>query len=88
MLNYKRILREGINQYEKRLLDKEDSDFRTALLDLVDGLRTYHKRVLEALPKMGAPTELLQALKQVPFSPARTAYEAIVALNFCLSLEE
>ena len=87
MLNYKRILREGINQYERRLLEKDDSDFKRALLDLIDGLRTYHKRALEALPQMGAPTELLRALKQVPFSPARTAYEAMVSLNFCLSLD-
>lgn len=87
MLNYKRILAEGIDRYEQRLLAKSDSDFRTALLDLIAGLRTYHRRALEALPAMGAPEELLRALARVPFSPARTAYEAIVALNFCLSLD-
>lgn len=87
MLNYKRILAEGIDRYEQRLLAKSDSDFRTALLDLIAGLRTYHRRALEALPGMGAPQELLDALKNVPFSPAKTAYEAIVALNFCLSLD-
>ena len=87
MLNYKRILAEGIDGYEKRLLAKKDSDFRTALLDLIEGLRTYHRRALEALPDMGAPQELLDALANVPFSPAQTAYEAMVALNFCLSLD-
>jgi len=87
MLNYKRILAEGIDGYEQRILAKNDSDFRTALLDLIAGLRTYHRRALEALPDMGAPQELLDALKNVPFSPAQTAYEAIVALNFCLSLD-
>ncbi len=87
MLNYKRILAEGIDGYEKRLLAKRDSDFRSALLDLIAGLRTYHRRALEALPAMGAPQELLDALKTVPFSPAQTAYEATVALNFCLSLD-
>ena len=88
MLNYKRILAEGIHEYERRLLAKQESDFRTALLDLIEGLRTYHRRALEALPAMGAPQELLAALEQVPFSPARNAYEAIVSLNFCLSLDE
>ncbi len=88
MLNYKRILAEGIDEYEKRLLAKEESDFRTALLDLIAGLRTYHRRALEALPSMGAPKELLEALQRVPFAPAETAYEAMVALNFCLSLDE
>ena len=87
MLNYKRILAEGIDGYERRLLEKQDSDFCTALLDLIEGLRTYHRRALEALPAMGAPEELLDALKHVPFSPAKTAYEATVALNFCLSLD-
>ncbi len=88
MLNYKRILAEGINQYEKRLLAKKDSDFKTALLDLIAGIRTYHKRALEALPGLGAPKELVDALTRVPFSPAKTAYEAVVSLNFCLSLDE
>ena len=88
MLNYKRILSEGINQYEKRLLAKEQSAFQTALLDLIAGLREYHRRAVEALPAMGAPDALVEALKRVPFAPARTAYEAVVALNFCLSLDE
>ena len=88
MLNYKRILAEGINRYEERLLALEDSDFKTALLDLIIGIRAYHKRALEALPGLGAPSELIDALSQVPFSPAKTAYEAVVALNFCLSLDE
>jgi formate C-acetyltransferase len=87
MLNYKRILAEGIDHYEQRLLAKEESDFRSALLDLIAGLRTYHRRAMEALPAMGAPKALLEALARVPFSPAETAYEAIVALNFCLSLD-
>ncbi len=87
MLNYKRILAEGINGYEARLLAKKESDFRTALLDLIDGIRTYHKRALEALPAMGAPEKLIDALRVVPFSPARNAYEAIVSINFCLSLD-
>lgn len=87
MLNYKRILAEGINGYEARLMAKKESDFRTALLDLIDGIRTYHRRALETLPEMGAPQKLLDALRTVPFSPATNAYEAIVSLNFCLSLD-
>jgi len=87
MLNYKRILAEGIDQYERRLLAKQPSNFRTAMLDLVAGLRTYHRRALAALPGMGAPAELLDALTRVPFTPAKTAYEATVALNYCLALD-
>ncbi len=87
MLNYKRILAEGIDRYEERLLVKPESDFRNALLDLIVGLRAYHARALKALPDMGAPAELVRALERVPFSPATNAYEAIVALNFVLSLD-
>lgn len=88
MLNYKRILAEGIDQYERRLLSKKESNFRTGLLDLIEGIRSYHRRALEALPSMGAPQMLIDALKVVPFSSATNAYEAIVALNFCLSLDD
>ena len=86
-LNYKRILSEGIDTYEKRLLAKPSGDFRDALLDLIAGLRAYHARAVAALPAMGAPQSLVDALHVVPFSPATNAYEAIVALNFCLSLD-
>lgn len=87
MLNYKRILREGINRYEERLQEKKDSDFKAALLDLIEGIRTYHCRALAALPGLGAPEALIKALEKVPFNPAETAYEAMVSLNFCLSLD-
>ena len=88
MLNYKRILAEGINRYEERLKAKKGSDFRNGLLDLIEGIRAYHRRALETLPAMGAPEQLIEALKVVPFSPATNAYEALVALNFCLSLDD
>ncbi len=88
MLNYKRILREGINRYEERLLAKKESDFRNGLLDLIEGIRTYHRRALESIEGMGAPKMLIDALKVVPFSPATNIYEAIVSLNFCLSLDD
>ena len=87
VLNYKRILAEGIDGYERRLLEKPESDFRSALLDLIAGIRSYHRRALEALPSLGAPERLVSALMRVPFSPARNAYEAIVSLNFCLELD-
>ena len=87
VLNYKRILAEGIGGYERRLRALPESDFRDGLLDLIEGIRAYHRRALLALPALGAPEELLSALEKVPFSPAETAYEAMVSLNFCLSLD-
>lgn len=87
MLNFKRILKEGISSYQKRLESKPDSNFKTALLDLIEGIRDYHRRALEILPSMDAPQKLIDAMKVVPFSPATNVYEAIVSLNFCLSLD-
>lgn len=87
MLNYTRILAEGIDRYEERLHALPDSDFKAGLLDLIIGLRAYHRRALEYLNTVNAPTKLIEALNKVPFSPATNAYEAVVALNFMLSLD-
>ena len=88
MLHYSRILSEGINRYEERLTALPDSDFKTGLLDLIIGLKAYHARAIEYLIDVKAPSELITALKRVPFSPATNIYEAIVSLNFMLSLKK
>jgi len=87
MLNYSRILAEGINGYIERLNALPKSDFREGLLDLIVGIRSYHQRAIEYLRTADAPSELVDALKNVPFSPATNAYEAMVSLNFMLSLD-
>ena len=84
MLNFKRMLAEGIDRYEQRLLAKDKSDFRDGLLDMIEGMRVFHRRSLAALPQMGAPQELIDALQKVPYAPAETAYEAVVSLNYGL----
>ncbi len=86
-LGYKRLLAEGIDGYEARLRALPESDFRTGLLDLIEGIRTYHTRALAYLLENGAPRTLTDALARVPFSPATDAYEALVAINFVLSLD-
>ena len=86
-LNYKRILAEGINGYRQRLMALEESDFRTGLLDLIEGIRAYHTRALSYLESANAPDMLIEAFSSVPFSPARNAYEALVSINFILSLD-
>ncbi len=86
-LNFKRIVAEGFNAYEERIRAMKDDDLREALLDLMIGIRTYHARMIEHLEAAGAPEKLVAALKKVPFSPAETAYEAIVSCNFALCLD-
>jgi len=86
-LNFKRIAAEGINSYEKRVGEMKNDDLREALLDLIAGIRTFHSRIIEYLEAEGAEKRLVDALKKVPFSPAETAFEAIVACNFTLCLD-
>ena len=86
-LNFKRILAEGIDSYESRVRAMKNDDLREALLDLIAGIRTYHERIVKYLESEGAEKRLVDALKKVPFSPAETAWEAIVACNFTLCLD-
>lgn len=86
-LNFKRILAEGIDSYEERVRAMRDEDLREALLDVICGIRNYHARIVEYLASAGAPEKLVNALRKVPFSPAETAYEAIVSCNFTLCLD-
>ncbi|MBD5550010.1 MAG: hypothetical protein HDQ96_02365 [Lachnospiraceae bacterium] len=85
--HYERIVREGFDSYAERIKKIEDEDMRDGLLDLLEGIRSYHARGLAWLEKAGADPELIQALKQVPFKPARTVYEAIVCWNYVMYLE-
>ena len=87
MPNYERILKEGFESYIQRIQQIQDTDFKEGLLHLVEGLRSYICRCIQYLESVHAPTELVQALKQVPMHPARNIYEAVVAWNFILYLD-
>lgn len=87
MPNYERILKEGFNGYEQRILKIKDRDFREGLLHLIEGIRSYLNRCVEYLISVNANEELIKALQKVPFKPADTVYEAIVCWNFVLYLD-
>ena len=80
----------------RRLPDEEKADFYLGLQDVLEGIRAWHERILDHLGtrRMDTPEAettrqaLLSALKQVPFRPARTFYEAIVAYNFVFYLDD
>lgn len=84
---YERIIREGFDSYVPRIQKIQDADMREGLLEVLEGLRDYHRRCIQELVRSGADEELIAALKQVPFQPARTIYEAIVCWNFVLYLD-
>ena len=71
-------------------------DFYLGLQDVLAGIRCWHDRVL-AMLEGRTSTEpalcrrrdaLVAALRQVPFRPARTFYEAVVAYNFIFYLDD
>lgn len=84
--NYSRIVREGLDSYRERILkispdSTEKAEFRGGMLLLVDALKGYTERCVEYLVSVGADKELIEALRRVPFKPARTYYEGLVSWN-------
>ncbi len=79
--NYKRILREGLNSYRTRIENQPDGEFRDGLLHLVDAMKNYITRSIAYLKSVNAPDDLIDALTRVPFEPAATYYEGLVAWN-------
>ena len=80
--NYERVLREGLNEYERRIDALPDGDFKRGMKILLEGIGIYHARCLSHLREVNAPKKLIQALENVPYKPATNIYEALVSLNF------
>ncbi|MBT7162936.1 MAG: hypothetical protein HN904_09165 [Victivallales bacterium] len=99
--NYGRVFREGLDSYEQRVeagieaAPEEARDFLLGMLDVLAGIRAWHRHLVEELERTRfAPSvaeqrrlRLLAALRHVPFRPARTFYEAMVAYNFTFYLD-
>lgn len=96
--NYDRVLREGLASYAERAeaglrvaSDPETKAFYTGMLDLLDGIRVWHARLIRQVQQYTASSSwkdrLLAALEQVPFHPARSFYEALVAYNVVYYLD-
>jgi len=80
--NYRRILKEGLSSYRARVMARpEGEEFREGLLALIAGMENYICRSIEYLRSAGAPQRLIRALERVPFEPAATYYEGLVAWN-------
>lgn len=65
------------------------NDFYQAMLILLDGIAALHKRMSEYLQGFDAPSaqQLASAFARVPFAPAQSFYEALVAYNFLFYLD-
>lgn len=80
--NYGRVLQEGLDRYAERVSALPEGDFRDGLLEILAGIRAYHARSLALLEAQNADAQLIEALRRVPFQPARSLYEAVVCWNF------
>lgn len=87
MPNYERILKEGLLSYTPRIEMISDTDMREGLLHVIRGIESYIARCVDYLVSVSADEKLIFALQRVPLYPARTAYEAIVAWNFVMYLD-
>lgn len=84
--NYKRIVKEGLDSYRNRILEinadtTENAEFRDGLLKLIDSMKSFSKRCIDYLVSVNADSDLIEALKNVPFKPAKTYYEGLVCWN-------
>lgn len=80
--NYERVLREGLDEYKRRVGALSDSDFKRGMQILLEGIDAYHSRCLDRLIEGSAPKELIDAFQKMPYKPAENIYEAILSLNF------
>lgn len=87
MPNYERILKEGLLSYVPRIEKIADDDLREGLLHVVRGIENYVGRCVDRLAAAKADEKLINALRKVPLHPAENIYEALVAWNFILYLD-
>ena len=99
IVNFGRVIAEGLDSYEARVkaglarsTNEQEQTFYAGLLDLLTGIRTWHSRVIELLRQSPGSNpnrdRLVAALSRVPFQPARSFYEAMVAYNFVYYLDD
>lgn len=99
IINYGRILKEGLNGYKKRLEkklekaeDEEKRDFYSSLGLALDAVLILHAKHLETLKNTKNPSpqlpKLIAALENVPLKPASSFYEAMVATNFMWFIDD
>lgn len=60
---------------------------REGLLLVLEGIKAFSERCISYLESKNADAKIIKALKKVPFSPAENIYEAVVAWNFVMYLD-
>ena len=103
--NFGRIIREGLDEYARRIRDGQESaksnrrekvDFYLGVSDVLAGARAWRDNLIAHLRSWSYEDEseqynherLIEALERVPFEPAHTFFEAMVAYNFIYYLDD
>jgi len=100
IINYKRVLEEGLQQYAIRIAagrksekDQDKISFYEALEETLLAIISFHGKCVAHLESISstqqtpALTRLIAALKKVPLQPATSFYEAMVSFNFMWYLD-
>lgn len=87
MPNYGRIIKEGLNSYADRISNIKNKDIKDGLMHIYEGIRCYIARCVKYLEEAEAEECLINALKKVPLKKADNIYEAVVAWNFIMYLD-
>jgi formate C-acetyltransferase len=82
--------------HAKKHQDTEKIDFYLGMQDVIKGIKVWHQNILNELrtAKFDDPdlefnrTRLISAYEQVPFKPARSFFEAMIAYNFTYYLDD
>ena len=86
--NYHRIIKEGLSSYRTRAYQTAgDDDFRDGVILVLDAMERYVGRSAAYLRSVGASESLCRAMERVPFLPAETYYEGLVAWNLIFYLD-
>lgn len=73
---------------EESLLKHTDTakqEFIKSCLHCIDCMEIWHKRYIDELTKREGFEKTIKNLKQVPFKPARSFYEAVQSIWFCFA---
>jgi len=96
IINYKRILKEGLECYLERinarlsehLNNKEKTDFYEAVKETLESIIFFHGKCISELKKQLKKTpdkkleKLINAFEKVPLKKASSFYEAMLSFNF------
>jgi pyruvate-formate lyase len=94
IINYGRVLHEGLDGYARRIdavaaANPDARDFYLAMRDVLNGVRTITERCAAHLTATGdsVAVHLAEALRRCPAQPAASFYDALAATNLLWYLD-